>query len=218
MTKVVYIYALSHPTTKEIRYVGKTENLKVRYNGHVCLSDFKRTRVAKWIKGLLLVGLKPAMSTLEVVNDKGWQAREVHWIAKLREDGADLLNICPGGEGGSVKGHYTMPEIRRQFYSNLHKGKVLSQECKELIRQANLGKTYSAQVNASKGAGARRTYYERNPYRIYLLKDTTLQVFPKIMDAIAFLGVTKSCVYSVLCGTNRTTYGYRVHRIKCITN
>ena len=32
--KTVYIYTLEHPITKEIRYVGKTKNPKMRFHNH----------------------------------------------------------------------------------------------------------------------------------------------------------------------------------------
>ena len=31
----IYIYILQHPITKEIRYVGKTNNPKMRFQNHV---------------------------------------------------------------------------------------------------------------------------------------------------------------------------------------
>ena len=55
----VFIYSLSDPRTGEIRYVGKTVNLKRRLYGH--LYDDEKTHKSAWIKSLKRLGLKPQL-------------------------------------------------------------------------------------------------------------------------------------------------------------
>lgn len=45
-----YIYFLSHPTTGEVRYVGKTNNPRIRLWMHK--RETKNTRKNAWIKSL----------------------------------------------------------------------------------------------------------------------------------------------------------------------
>ena len=48
----VYIYTLSHPITKEVRYVGKTKNPKQRLRAHTNPARYRPTHKFNWIKKL----------------------------------------------------------------------------------------------------------------------------------------------------------------------
>ena len=96
--KIVYIYALIHPISKEIRYIGKTLNLKQRLMSHK--SSFKKTtHVSNWISSLLKQNLSPEMIIIETCDESNWEKREKHWIAYYRER-VKLCNITDGGEVG----------------------------------------------------------------------------------------------------------------------
>lgn len=110
---MVYIYTLSHPITNEVRYVGKTINLKRRYKQH--LYDKRTTHKCNWVKSLKNEGLKPVLTVIEVCYDN-WQEREIYWISQFN----NLTNFLDGGGTNYVK--------------------QTSNETKEKIRQANLGK------------------------------------------------------------------------------
>ena len=60
---MVNIYTLSDPITGAIRYVGKTINLKQRFNKHIMESK-KSTKSYKkaWINSLLKKELKPIIN------------------------------------------------------------------------------------------------------------------------------------------------------------
>lgn len=47
---IYYIYTLHHPITGEIRYVGKTNNLRLSYNRHNCPQG--NTYKENWIRKL----------------------------------------------------------------------------------------------------------------------------------------------------------------------
>jgi hypothetical protein len=94
---MIYIYTLSCPETKEIRYVGKTCNLKSRYSNHI--NKFYNNHKSNWIKSLLSKGLKPIMEVIEEVEDElNWEMLEIYWIAQFKAWGFDLTNIDEGGK------------------------------------------------------------------------------------------------------------------------
>lgn len=95
------IYVLIDPTSKEIRYVGKTvKTLKNRLYGHITQSkDGKSdTYRDRWIRGLSAQGLRPEIREIEVCG-ADWANRERFWIAHFRDAGARLTNHTDGGEG-----------------------------------------------------------------------------------------------------------------------
>jgi len=102
---MVYIYVLKHPTTNEIKYVGKTINLKRRYYSHI--QDSKRLvnnkrYLLNWIRSLLKENLKPVMEVIEICEISNWQEREIYWINHYRMTNSKLCNICDGGENNLI--------------------------------------------------------------------------------------------------------------------
>ena len=55
----VFIYTLSDPITNDVRYIGKTNDVKFRFNDHIKKSKNNKTHKDKWISSLLNKGLKP---------------------------------------------------------------------------------------------------------------------------------------------------------------
>jgi len=93
--KTTFIYALKDPISFEIRYVGKSNNPKSRFNKHI--GEARRNpnnhRLC-WIKGLLDNNLKPILEILEEIEFNKWQEREIFYISTL----PNLTNTLPGGE------------------------------------------------------------------------------------------------------------------------
>ena len=116
MTNKTYkIYVLTHPDTREIRYVGVTTQADhmMRYWQHIHSAKTKRTKVAKWIYSLIQQGLKPDMDVVDICGESNWEEKEKYYIAKFN----GLMNQLPGGKGvivdrtqtsiqRSAKGHY----------------------------------------------------------------------------------------------------------------
>lgn len=117
--KPVTIYAFQDPRNGEIRYVGKTEQLMERIRMHRWLMrhDPGRAKYA-WMRDLMSSGLKPAFVVLEIVPPgQDWAAAEKRQISELRAAGHHLLNICSGGQGGSVEAlrkAWADPDIRQR--------------------------------------------------------------------------------------------------------
>lgn len=99
------IYALHHPETGEVRYIGKANDPAKRLAGHLRDMHARRTPVYDWMRTL---GQAPVMSVVEVVPDGGWQEAERRHIAEHRQRGARLLNLAQGGDEP-----YCSPEQRR---------------------------------------------------------------------------------------------------------
>ncbi len=98
MNNVIYIYSLIDPRYNKVRYIGKTVNLKRRYEQHLYLFTGNNPRKERWIQGLKNEGLKPEMVVIEECNESNWMDSEKRWIAHYREICSDLTNIADGGE------------------------------------------------------------------------------------------------------------------------
>lgn len=145
METKVFIYTLIDPRTDEIKYVGKTNNLKTRLSKHV--NRKLNTKVSCWIRSLLKEDLLPVMEVLDEVPDSEWQFWEQHWIWLCLSWGFNLKNGTYGGDGGDV--HFTADTIRKLREMNLGEknpmyGKKHTQEAIAKIVAANLGKKRSA--------------------------------------------------------------------------
>lgn len=102
-----FIYALIDPRNQQIKYIGKANNPKLRFNGH--LRECLKTETLKnnWIKSLLNKGLKPIVEIIDEVLESEWQFWERHYISLYKSWGFKLKNDpkCPGGDcGPTMKG------------------------------------------------------------------------------------------------------------------
>jgi predicted GIY-YIG superfamily endonuclease len=100
--RTVYIYALCSPGTGNIRYIGKTVNLKTRLAAHYRErgTKYNMNPCKKWIDQLKKEGQRPDVLVLEETTSKQWQERERQWISTLIEHGVSLLNVSSGGHSG----------------------------------------------------------------------------------------------------------------------
>jgi len=97
-----FIYGLTDPETGEMRYVGKSNNPKVRYRYHLKDKSTNPHKTA-WIHKLTERGLKPNLIILEETTSEQWEERERYWIKHYRDEGAPLVNILEGGASFPVK-------------------------------------------------------------------------------------------------------------------
>lgn len=119
----VLIYALTYPGTDRVRYVGKTvRSPRKRHSEHIAAAMRNpRLPVHRWIRSLYERGSWSCLWHLErVPESEDWAARERHWIAKLRAEGHDLLNLTDGGEG--IAGHVVSDATRNAIATKLRKG------------------------------------------------------------------------------------------------
>lgn len=99
---IIYIYILRDPDTKSIRYVGKSNELRInkRLKEHCQLNRLKRNNHKNnWIKKLILEGKKPELLIIARAETKNYAALEKYWIRCYFKLGVKLTNSTKGGEG-----------------------------------------------------------------------------------------------------------------------
>jgi group I intron endonuclease len=150
----IKIYCLKHPNTLEIRYVGMTsKSLEKRLNKHIDNAKYTKhnKHLCNWILSILKLDKKPIIELLEEVDFNVWQEKEKFYISKFPR----LLNFTLGGEGTfglkhseeskkkmGKKGVKPTKETLKKRSLAL-KGRIISEEHKLKIGQANKGKIYT---------------------------------------------------------------------------
>lgn len=87
-----YVYALAEPVSMDIRYIGITSNLNVRFSHHLCRKEGNPK--SNWILQLREKGLKPTLIVLDTAElKKEALKKESLKIIELKEKGYDLLNV-----------------------------------------------------------------------------------------------------------------------------
>ena len=116
----VYIYILKDPENN-IRYVGKTTNIKRRLYSHIAEAKLNKSKryVLNWIRQLASNNQKPILEVIEECNENNWQEREIYWISHYKKIIPNLCNLCDGGTGGLTKENLTENQI-------LQKKKIMS--------------------------------------------------------------------------------------------
>lgn len=156
------IYALIDPISREVRYVGKTVDIRGRFMRH--LTDLKSNRrKSEWITALRALSLKPEIKIIETDEDGpgyGWPEAERFWIAFFKSAGANLYNLDNGGCHGALRSQETKDKIRignlgkkrsleyRQMMSRRMKGKPMSPNARRALLSSHLGKSPSAESRA----------------------------------------------------------------------
>lgn len=148
---ICYIYTLSHPITNEIRYIGKTINIKKRYNKHINDSKYANSHNRCWINGLIKSNLKPNINIIDVIEKVDSNFWEKHYISLYKSWGFNLTNMTFGGDGGNDFTKETKEKIsnslkgKKQSKETIEKRKISlkkaweNQELRELKRQQTTG-------------------------------------------------------------------------------
>lgn len=146
--RVTFIYALTDPLTKQVRYIGKSNDPKRRLAHHVNY-DGPNTHFNRWIKRLAQYGFKPILEILDEVPIDGWEQHERRWIAYGRESGLPLINIADGGQQPPLNDEIRakLSAIRRSRPGpNL--GKRLTEEWKRRVALAGIGRRHTQESKA----------------------------------------------------------------------
>ena len=100
MSDKTNIYTLSDPNTGLVRYVGKSDDVKVRFQSHVREAiACSETHKSKWIRKLHKDGKLPVLSIIDTINKNDWKQAEIYYIDWYRTNGFNLTNTADGGEG-----------------------------------------------------------------------------------------------------------------------
>lgn len=169
--KTIYIYTLSCPISKEIRYVGKTISIKRRLQSHLDYaknSRRKRRYVSDWILSLLNQNLKPIITIIEETDEDNWVHKEMYWIKHFKNLHFKLCNLTDGGESNT--------------------GYIYPEELKEIRRKARIG--YSTPENVKMKISKTLS----KPIKCI----TNNIIFDSIKEAVAYSGMPKSTFHRKL--------------------
>lgn len=90
----MYIYALRHPGSRLVKYVGRSWNPELRLEQHL---EKASKDVTAWLEGLAEDALTPDLKILEQCTLETWADRERYWIWFFRQH-TNILNVTDGGE------------------------------------------------------------------------------------------------------------------------
>lgn len=235
--KEYIVYALSHPITGELRYIGKSESGLERPRQHGNLSHLKskgHLPSVRWINKLRSQGLNYVIEVVEEFPDRpSLMEGEKFYISYFRSLGLRLLNVCDGGEG--FTGKHT-PEARAKIAA-AGTGRKMSPETIEKGAAKRRGVKFTeahreALCVPKTGAGAKgvkksaahceaisKAMAGREHSREHVinqarsrggkpLMDETGQIFQTQADAARFHGITQGSVSSVLIGKSTHAKGH----------
>ena len=131
------IYGLIDPNTKEIRYIGKTNNYKRRLLAHHSPSRLKlNTHHNNWIKSLININQKAEIMIIESYdNYEELNQAEIDMIAYLRFIGCKLTNGTLGGDGRYAFNH--SEETKKKMSSSAvgkNKGKYIQSNLRKICQ------------------------------------------------------------------------------------
>lgn len=142
--ETTFIYALTEPGTKIVRYFGKANDPHERCFEHIRYAkQGKKWYTSRWIRKLFELGKRPDVHILCEVPRNDWARFEIAFITLGRQCGFDLTNGTDGGDCGPLtKGKPLSPEHRAKVSAAL-KGREISLECRAKLRAARVGKPLS---------------------------------------------------------------------------
>jgi len=92
MPPLVYIYELIDPRDGQVRYIGKTVDLKKRLSSHIRDMDPSSAKV-EWINSLTENGFYPLLRVIETCDENNWAERErFHIMKAVNVYGDKILN------------------------------------------------------------------------------------------------------------------------------
>ena len=155
---MIYIYGLVDPRTREICYIGKTNNTKKRLRQH--LGRSRVVAVREWVNDLQVHGFNPLMIILEKVEDENKvKPCEQWWISHGLRLGWPLINtitsfsLVSNQEGSGAKRGSAiemfgdeMAEIVRRLY--LEEGYSKNRIINEVLPPASRNKCFEY-INAA---------------------------------------------------------------------
>lgn len=119
--KNIVIYTLVDPRDNQVRYIGKTNNIKQRLCSHInrSRSGFK-CPVHYWIRKLLSLNLRPTIHVQEVCNSDNWEDREAYWIDYYRSKYKNLTNVSDGGISPLKNSEYRKEVYSKKTFRKVH--------------------------------------------------------------------------------------------------
>ena len=146
------LYYLKCPKTKEIKYVGITQQkLSSRLKSHLsCKSNMKKFL---WIKSLRSEGLKPIIECVisELAQEEAWEL-EISTIERFRDEkNIELLNVADGGQVG-----ISMPGDENPMYGLTGSLSPFSTKILQCDKKNSVIKLWNSQTEAAKNLKLRK--------------------------------------------------------------
>lgn len=157
MNEIFYIYTLTDPIDKQIKYVGKTKDTKDRLSRHLSPVNLKEswTSKNKWLLWLKNQNLKPIMEVIDEGDSENIDDLEKYWISQFKTWGFKLKNETEGGEGCS---YWTGKKLSEEHKRKTKMNNPLRRDvCQYEIGTDKLIKEYISLREAS-----RETKYKRD--------------------------------------------------------
>ena len=204
-----YVYTLYCPKNKTIRYIGKTNDLRLRYNQH-CSTIRGITRTINWIKHLKSLNLKPIMEVLEEYNNHDdCLLGEIYWISQFKQWNYELYNHTSGGEKGTtnpitdehkLKIKNTLVERYKNQEHHL-KGKSLSKEHKAKMSKSN-NRIPSYGFKGKKHTTVRKKVQMTKP-------DNTIENFDSVLEGSIKYNINPGSISNNCLGKSKSAGGYK---------
>jgi hypothetical protein len=148
-----FIYSLSDPRTGEIRYIGKTNNIKKRLKRHLSNDSLNdNTYRSNWIISLLRDEIVPEIKVVGEFPKEDINEKEIYYIDLYKKEGYNLTNHSIGGDGYNWTGrkHKLESNIKNKI-NNAHRKSVGQYDL-----EMNLINTYHSIREAEKETGINR--------------------------------------------------------------
>lgn len=222
MKRTHYFYVLKDPTTKEIRYVGKTINPSTRLYQHTIASKLTKTHKCCWIKSLkgdpiFQVIYKELCTVEESFKIEKMLLKKLGKRYKLTNS---PNNLSGAWKMGKLVYQYSLEgDFIKTFENATQASEILSIPDSNILRACK-----ESTVEGCKMAGNYLWLHERYlkyPYPLYKkvgnkkkiiqldLNNNILAEFESARKASEILGISYKLISRVCTGEREHTYGYK---------
>jgi len=179
-----YIYKLICPISNKVRYVGQTNNLKIRLRSH--LRKQYNKDFFEWIEYLKNNNSFPLIDICEACEDIYANDKENMWINFYNN--GDLLN-------NTINNKLTDVSKNRVSYSKLNNIKINKKECINVFSEEHKNKIRNSQPNQKK-------------ILQFDLNGNFIKEWNNITFAAKELNLQRRLVGKVCCGERKQTGGF----------
>jgi hypothetical protein len=224
---IIYIYSLEHPLTGEVRYIGKTKNLKMRFKNHCNKLHNEKSHKRNWINSLRKEKLRPVMKIVDEVSELDWKYWEKYWIEQFRQWGFNLVNHTSGGEGLTVgnqtsfkKGNISWNKGKgnvkkcficdKEFQSSKTAKKIsCSKECASIVRSIATKKTQFTKESVAWNKGLSiKLKPDKNVYQFNKQKTIMIKKWNSAKEAGNTLNINIAGIGQCARGASKSCGGY----------
>lgn len=217
---LVYIYTLECPLNNEVRYIGKTNNLEVRFKNHINRSHNKSTHKTNWIESLKNQDLKPIIKILDEVDSKEWKYWEKFWINQFLAWGFNLVNHTEGGDGLTFGNRTSFKKGHRPWnYGTRNKSNCCVCDKEFYITKSDLNRgrcCCSIKCASKKRIGHENTQFKKGQESLrkkkvfQYSKDKLkfLNEFPSVREASKSLGINEIAIARCCRNISKSSGGF----------